>query len=49
MFNPIILDDDRSESSIEIRAENEGEESEEPDKILIIDPDSEVSLPIYFR
>lgn len=42
MFNPIISDEDRNESSAEIRAENEGEEFEEPDKILIIDPDSEV-------
>ncbi|TGZ46494.1 Serine/threonine-protein phosphatase [Temnothorax longispinosus] len=41
MFNPIILDEDKSEGSVEIGGENEGEESEEPDKILIIDPDSE--------
>lgn len=48
MFNPIILDD-RSEGSPEIQAENEEEESEEPDKILIIDPDSEVCLlSVYF-
>jgi len=49
MFNPIILDEDKSESSVEIKDENEVEESEEPDKILIIDPDSEVCLLlIYF-
>lgn len=49
MFNPIILDEDKSESSVEIRVENEEEESEEPCKILIIQPDSEVCLLVYFR
>lgn len=44
MFNKIILDEDKSEGSPEIQAENEIEEFEEPDKILIIDPDSEVCL-----
>lgn len=45
MFNSVVLDEDRSEGS-EIKTENEGEESEESDKILIIDPDSEVRF--YF-
>jgi len=46
MFNLIV--ENKSENSAEIKAENEGEDSEEPDKILIIDPDSEVCFLLNY-
>ena len=47
MFN-LIVDESKSENSAEIKTENEGEDSEEPDKILIIDPDSEVCFLLNY-
>lgn len=38
----VFLEDNKSEGSAEIDGENENDESEEAEKILIIDPDSEV-------
>lgn len=39
-----LSEEDRSEISVEMEVDNEEEEIEEPDKILIIDPDSEVCI-----
>lgn len=38
----VFLEDNKSEGSAEIDGENENDENEEAEKILIIDPDSEV-------
>lgn len=45
-FTVLPANDDKSEGSVEMEAENENIDTEEPEKICIIDPDSEVSLII---
>lgn len=37
-----VLENSKHEDSAEIEGKNENDENEEPEKILIIDPDSEV-------
>lgn len=46
-----VLEDSKSEGSAEIEEEHKNDENEEAEKILIIDPDSEVRLLrlIYFN
>jgi len=48
MFVPTVSEEDKSEGSAEMEVENEGEKTEELDKILIIDPDSEVCNIVLF-
>jgi len=48
MFDLFISEEDKSEGSAEMEVENEGEKTEELDKILIIDPDSEVCNIVLF-
>lgn len=44
MTYSIILEEDKSEGSVDMEVENKEEESEEPEKIMIIDPNSEVCV-----
>lgn len=43
-----VLEDNKSEGSAEIEGENENDENEEAEKILIIDPDSDVRFYYSF-
>lgn len=43
----IVSEEDKSEGSVDMEVENKEEESEEPEKIMIIDPSSEVCATCF--